>query len=224
MSYSLNPVHSSALLQWADQHLAEELYQSARNYHLGKGVQKDLVRSFQDYEKSANAGHALAKCMLAVCYFTGIGTDQNARKAYDLFTESANQGCARARCYLSIFYTQAIGADRNLPIAFQLLEQGAALGDVRAKSLLGFSYINGTTPVGQNIDYGFSLLQQAYQGGGAEGASCLGLAFEKGFGTQPDIRRAVELYEESAAIEDPLGLNCLALCYLEGKGVAKDMK
>lgn len=45
--------------------------------HLGLGVEKDQIKSFQNFTKAAQMGDSVAQYFLAICYFDGFGVHPN---------------------------------------------------------------------------------------------------------------------------------------------------
>ncbi len=60
-------------------------------YELGKGIEKDVLMSFQFYKKSAEKGYVNGKYKLGYCYNHGIGTDVDKEKTFDLYKIAAEE-------------------------------------------------------------------------------------------------------------------------------------
>jgi TPR repeat protein len=67
-----------------------------------------------------------------------------------------------------------------------------------------------------------SVSQKACDGGGADGCSGLGVAYENGQGVAKDENRAVQLYQKACDGGSARGCTNLGLMYSNGRGVAKD--
>src|SRR6266487_2959838 len=55
-------------------------------------VNKDEVKAFECYKKSAEEGNTDALCQLGYCYDIGIGTDISKVKAFELYKKAADNG------------------------------------------------------------------------------------------------------------------------------------
>ena len=63
----------------------------AECYELGKCVEKNEVKAFELYKKSADNGNINAKFQLGYCYVNGIGTEVNKEKRLKLYNEAAGK-------------------------------------------------------------------------------------------------------------------------------------
>ena len=61
------------------------LYQLGCCYHCGKGVEKDEIKAFEYYKKSAEKGSLNAQFQLGYFYSKGIGTEIDKVKAFELY-------------------------------------------------------------------------------------------------------------------------------------------
>lgn len=59
---------------------------------LGHGVEKDEVKAFEWYTKSAEQGDSEVQYALALCYQNGTGVAKDDTQAKYWFTKSAEQG------------------------------------------------------------------------------------------------------------------------------------
>lgn len=60
-------------------------------YENGKGVNKDMAKAIELYEKSANAGYGTAQCYIGDIYYEGRGTAQNYTKAVEYYMQAQAQ-------------------------------------------------------------------------------------------------------------------------------------
>ena len=59
-------------------------------YELGIGINKDEIKAFEYYKKSAENGCTSTKFQLGYCYVNGIGTKINKVKGFELYNNAAN--------------------------------------------------------------------------------------------------------------------------------------
>ncbi|WP_141672980.1 tetratricopeptide repeat protein, partial [Gilliamella sp. wkB18] len=93
----------------------------------GQGVEPDLQKAIEWYQKAANQGHALAQTNLAYFYLFGIGVDKNENHAFKLYEQAAKQQFVPAIRTLAFMYMQGLGTKVDEYKAFTLLEQAYQL-------------------------------------------------------------------------------------------------
>lgn len=71
-------------------------YTMALYYKNGTELEKDLSKSIEWGQKSADQGYAHAQYYMGKCYLNGEGVVQDKNKAIDLFEKSAQQGYSEA--------------------------------------------------------------------------------------------------------------------------------
>jgi TPR repeat protein len=89
----------------------------------GQGVEPNLQKAIEWYQKAANQGHALAQTNLAYFYLFGIGVDKDENHAFKLYEKAANQQFVPAIRTLAFMYMQGLGIKVDEHKAFTLLEQ-----------------------------------------------------------------------------------------------------
>ncbi|GES98932.1 kinase-like domain-containing protein [Rhizophagus clarus] len=67
------------------------LYRIGECYGLGIGVNKNEIKAFEHYKKSAEDGYVEAKFILGYCYTSSIGTEINKKKGFELYNEAAGK-------------------------------------------------------------------------------------------------------------------------------------
>ncbi|MWN06805.1 tetratricopeptide repeat protein [Gilliamella sp. Pas-s95] len=89
----------------------------------GQGVEPDLAKAIEWYQKAANKGHALAQTNLAYFYLFGIGVEKDEKKAFELYQKAAKQKCPPALKTLAFMYMQGLGTEQDVPKGFDTLVQ-----------------------------------------------------------------------------------------------------
>lgn len=102
-----------------------DLYDRAKAYYYGDGVEQNYSKAFKAFSHANKAGDLAAKTALGLMYIEGKGTDQNDKKGIDLLKESANRSHAQAQYYLGSMYYLGIGVTRNSKIAHQWIKKAA---------------------------------------------------------------------------------------------------
>ncbi|WP_392562268.1 tetratricopeptide repeat protein [Orbus sturtevantii] len=93
----------------------------------GQGVEPDLPKAFEWYQKAAAQGNALAQTNLAYFYLMGIVVDKDEKQAFKLYQQAAKQDCPPALKSLAFMYMQGLGTKEDIPKAFSALEQAYRL-------------------------------------------------------------------------------------------------
>ena len=73
----------------------------------GRGVERDLAKAFEWFQKAADKNHAMAQGELGYMYRSGQGVQKDYDKALKLYLKAAEQGCAPAQCELGLMYVKA---------------------------------------------------------------------------------------------------------------------
>lgn len=107
-------------------------------YETGCGVELDLERARECYEKSAGEGGKFLQgvCSLGMCYQYGVGGEVDLEKAVRLYRRAARKGCARAAFYLGLCYENGHGVEESDGRAERLFRHARDLGLEQAASYL----------------------------------------------------------------------------------------
>src|SRR6185312_13494846 len=81
---------------------------SRSHYENGTGVEKNIQKAVELYQKAAEQGDAMAQTNLGVYYEDGTGVEKNFQKAVELYQKAAEQGYARAKINLGACYEETI--------------------------------------------------------------------------------------------------------------------
>jgi TPR repeat protein len=112
-------------------------------YELGKGVPKNLRKSYIFYRKAAEQGDKYAQYNLAVSYDSGTGTPQNYHEAIRWFRRAAEQGASFAQYDLAVMLEQGRGTRRNFKEAADWYRKAAQQGHMQAQNNLAWLYESG---------------------------------------------------------------------------------
>ena len=75
------------------------MYNLGWMYQVGENVNKDTVKAFELYLKSAEKGHPQATFNLAALTYSGVGTTRDIKIAYELFLQSKIKGIEESEHY-----------------------------------------------------------------------------------------------------------------------------
>lgn len=140
-------------------------------YYNGNGVQKDLRRAVEVFEKSAKNGDASAQGMLGLMYLDGEGVRANKVTGAQWLERSARQGNTVAEGVLGRLYIDGEGVGRNYTTAYMYLKRASNKGYVPAQRDLGILYYFGEG-VRKDRGKGIELIEKS-AAAGDEGAKRL---------------------------------------------------
>lgn len=110
-------------------------------YWRGRGVEKDLERSFYWSSKAAEQGNMLGQSSVAYDYKVGDGVAKDPAMAFYWYSKAAEQGYATAQANLGNFYEHGEGVEKDMEKAIywytKAAEQGDANSQKRLKELKG---------------------------------------------------------------------------------------
>ena len=215
----------------------DENYKKLQNspvamYEFGKYYYdaKDYKKSFEWYEKSANAGSVGAMCILGICYRGGLGVEQDYKKSFEWYEKAANAGQDYAMNKLGICYYYGWGVAQDYQKAIEWFKKAAEAGNEDAKKSLaeamynfGTRYYNGEG-VAQDYKKAFEWYEKAANAGYAIAMFGLGACYYYGRGIAQDYKKAFEWYEKSVNAGYADAMFELGTCYNYGEGVAQDYK
>lgn len=225
---------------------AMAMYNCGNSYYLGNGVQSNTEQAFVWFKKALDAGYIKAKYNLANMYYSGIGTEQNFELAFNMFEDMFASGdhefdsdSSNIYFMLGKCYYLGRGTNKNIEMAISIFKECAEKedGNSEAAYYLGEIYRNGeSAESGFQPDYEHSLVYylraiDLYNRCDDESLveavnlSCFysGMFYARGRGTQINMQEAAKMWLMGAERND---MDCqynLAIAYLNGDGVQRDM-
>ncbi len=166
-------------------------------YELGQGVDKDLTKAAECYEKAAETGNAAALCALGELYMGGNGVNRDFGKGIGLFTKAAEGGSPKAMLNLGMVYLTGTGAERDSIQAKDWFLKAADMGESAAYTELGMLYINGDG-VDQDFSEAGKWLTKAAESGDSLSQYKVGYMYEEGIGFEKDREKAFGWYMKAA--------------------------
>ena len=114
----------------------QAMYDVARRYERGRGVDMDMQEAVAWLRKCASAGNPACQARLGILYFTGRGVAQNHRKALALLKPAAEAGIPAAQYQLGLMYQYGTGVAQNRNAALLWYQRALENGDYRAEAKL----------------------------------------------------------------------------------------
>lgn len=163
-------------------------YRIGKMFAYGLGTVQDDAAAFSWFQKSALAGNKYAQHSLASCFYYGKGTAQDLSEAFRWYTAAAKKGMPYSAYALAQMYEQGTPISQDEDKAQQYYRT----------ALSGFLKIMGD---GNTDD------QLLYK---------LGRMFLRGLGTDIDIPRSADLFQQAAQHRNPWAEYQLGKLYLFG--------
>ena len=114
----------------------QAMYDVARRYERGRGVDLNMQEAVAWFRKCASAGNPACQARLGILYFSGRGVSQDHRKALELLRPAAKSGIPMAQYQLGLMYQYGTGVSQNRKLAMQWYRRALENGDYRAKAKL----------------------------------------------------------------------------------------
>ncbi|GIL02428.1 MAG: hemagglutinin [Alphaproteobacteria bacterium] len=149
----------------------EALFEVARRYTEGDGVDRDLAKAAEWYEHSARSGLPLAQYRLANFFEKGHGVGVDLKKAVMWYQRAAEQGNALAMHNLAVLYTSGVvGEGPELKAAVHWFGKAAELGVKDSQVNLGILYARGMG-VGEDLVEAYKWFAVAARAGDQDAAA-----------------------------------------------------
>jgi uncharacterized protein len=117
--------------------------QLAEAYYLGRGVEQDIARAAQLYERLAKQGDAWAQTIVGLMYARGYGVEKNLDSARKWWSLAAAQDEPGAQYNLAVLYSEGRGVPNDNAQAAQWYTRAATRGHIQAQYNLGLCYFEG---------------------------------------------------------------------------------
>ena len=113
------------------------LFLLGRMYHHGQGIEKNIEKAIEFYEKSNFHGNCVAINNLALIYHKGEQVEKNVPKAVELYEKAVGLGNSVSMYNLALIYRNgAEGVEKDSQKCVELLEQASQKGHQKAIALL----------------------------------------------------------------------------------------
>lgn len=180
-----------------------------------------LDRSLDILVQQADSGDAEAQFLLALYLQHSKpmleGGEVDYAKAIDLYNRAIAQGHAGASFALGRLYDKGLGVKEDLQKAIELYSVAAKAGHAEAMGWLAASYF-----AIRDDTFAFIWANKAAEAGDAGGTNVLGVLHHKGYGTEKDYTKAMELFHRAAEAGECHALMNVGGLYYNGDGVPQD--
>jgi TPR repeat protein len=185
---------------------------SFAQYNLGLHyyeIEKDEIKAFEWFEKSANQEQSDAQNYLGYLYENDIEMQKDLKKAFYWYQKSAENGNKFAQYNLISYYLNGWKIDE------ELIEQE----NDRIQFGLGYFY-----ELQKDLEKSFYWYQKSAENGNKFAQYNLGLYYQNGCGIEKDEIEAFKWYEKSAEQNNSDAQNYLGFFYKNGISIRKDLK
>ncbi|MFT8718170.1 tetratricopeptide repeat protein [Acetobacter sp.] len=104
-----------------------------RCHHFGHGVEKNLTKAAEYYEKAASFGDEWGRYNLAILLLRGLGVPVDRPRAFLLFREAANKGHAKSMNLYARFLEEGWEVEQDREAALKWYQRSAENGDYRGQ-------------------------------------------------------------------------------------------
>ncbi|GBC06909.1 hypothetical protein RclHR1_07130008 [Rhizophagus clarus] len=188
--------------------------------YLGVETRKNEEKAFHLFVNAANEGHLLAQYYVGKCYESGIGTEKNENLAFKYFENFIRKDYSTGR--LKVGQNLDIDTKKGLKLAVHWYKRAMDNGSVIAMCNLGILYLIEYSINEHYLEEAFKLFKNSAKGYPG-GMVMLGYCYYYGIGTEPDVQKAFNLYQELAELGNDIAQYNLAFMYIRGKGVKRDV-
>jgi|GEM_PF-2131981 len=176
----------------AKQGFTPSIYECGRCYEFGIGVERDMSKALEYYEKAAAADFLSA--FIAAAYINlQLDTPESNKKAFELLKKGDAAYVPECSYNLALLYSDGKGTDKDEVKALEYFKKSASMGIPQARLRIAKYYL------GQGDETpGLRWLGEAALGDDQEAKSMLAPRYEKGLGVPQNMQIAVNFYLESA--------------------------
>ena len=206
---------------------------------IAAAIANDYENAYRTYKLLAETGDASAQFYVGYALSNGLGVAQNYTEAIEWYKKAAQQGDARAQCNLGICYENGNGVDKDLVQASYWYKMSSEQNNMTAQYNLGDCYYNGKGTK-QNIKKAFNCFMEAAKQNHIEAQYMVGKilyfdlhelpvvygddVLQRRLGKKERYQKAVSFFEKAAEKGHVQAQISLANCYIEGKGVEKNIQ
>ena len=191
-------------------------------YEIGAGgLQQDLIKAAQLYERAATMGDLVAQYNLGVFYERGEGVPVNRRLAEIYLEQSATQGHNSAQLNLGLLYQSGVDGVPDYKKAIYWLQLASESGNPKAHGAIGLMYLNGHG-VKKDANQAIHYLELSAATGEVYSQYNLALVL-RGINDGPvDMERSTYWLKQAAERGFGAAQVDLAINYFKGSGVEPD--
>lgn len=191
------------------------------SYQYGMGVEPDTEKAEMWLRKAAGFGNPAAQVQLGLLYLQPQFQATHPGEARLWFLRAASTGFPPAEYNLGLMYQSGFGTPVNQAEAERWIRKAADHGLGIAKTLLAMLLLRSDS--GESHKAGFKLLEKAAKSGNPEAQNGLGICYEIGKGTAPNLAKAMEWYRRAAESGNADAMQNLGYIFYFGAGIRRNV-
>jgi TPR repeat protein len=192
-------------------------------YQDGNGVERDLTRARELFQRAADAGAPRGMFLLGNLYERGSGVPQDYAKAWEWYDKAARGNDVLALYSLGQMSADGRGVGQDYGEALRWFRKAEAAGNTTASLRIG-----DLLGAGQGAPADWTAACTAYDkaaaAGAAEGLRKIGECYMSGRGGRKDAALAMDYFEKAAAAGDSQAAYDAGRYFYDGTSIAKDIK
>lgn len=192
-------------------------------YFKGGPVAKDWVKARHMLELAAAEDQVDACYYLGLIYEDALGVKQDYNKALEWYRAGEEHDCPLCNVGIARAYEYGQGVNQSMAIALKCYRKAADLGEDMALFRLGQIYFDGCEGLDKDTETALHFFKKTSATACPRVNYYLGKIFETGDSVTVDLPKAKRYYEIGWKSKSPECAYALAMLYIEGKGVAKDL-
>ena len=203
--------------------LADALTERGKDYHSGRGVEKDYKEAMRWYKLAVAQGSSRAENNIGMLYQFGFGVMKDEKEAARWVRIAADKGLAIAQKNLGCFYREGTGVAQDDAEAVRWFRLAASQG--QAESITSMGYM---CEQGRGVDKDDKEAVRWYRAGAAANEVYamrnLALMCKEGRGVLQNDEEAVLWFRKAADLGFDKAQTDLGRMYSAGRGVPQDNK
>lgn len=162
----------------------------ASMYEHGQGVDKDSMKAFRQFERSANLGNVTGQYNLGRLYEQGVNGARNTFEAVNWLKKAADQQYTLAMDYLARIYFHGRGVNRSYEKSYHWIARSGGATTAEKHYFIGYLSLKGHV-INKNLKDAHSHLLTAAQAGLADAQYHLGEMYRLGEYVEADEEKAL---------------------------------
>jgi TPR repeat protein len=220
---SFDPNDIQQIINAAQKGNSNALHLLGRAYYFGRNLEKNYVRAFDSFMKSATLGNPKSPNNIGVMYRDGKGVTQDYSLAIEWFTKAIENNSPNAPCNLGNLFLDDANPHKNYELGVSWLKKSAAQEHRQALRALGQCYLDGKG-IQENPIEAKKCFEKAIELGNKKALVDLAKLYLSGRGAIKDTKIAAQNFLEAGYENIPEAQYNLALLYKNGDGVPQDFK
>ena len=198
----MNDKETQQIQCWIEDNSADvnssDLFEQAKAYDLGIGVEEDKHKAASLYREAMNQGDKSAKHNLAMLLVTEEGDLSDKPTGIQMLQELANEGETYSILSLGGCYMNGQGVKQDIDRGLELYHTASNMGLGIATYSIAAYHFNEC----HDIETGMTYCEKAAEQGFALAASILEQLYEEGMGVEKDMDKAMTYMKRAAELGD----------------------